>query len=136
MNNATSRWDDCEVIKSSWTPFQEFKSFVVSLELYLFVFFPSILDSRYIDLDWMINNQIYWTKRINFFGISSKPHHSISHSSKINNSWYTGKILKNDPSWFEWNLNLFFRKSFPVQNVLNITGFNFEFITVSDSTFK
>ena len=56
-------------------------------------------------LDWMIDDKIWWTLWVDIFGIASELFDSISHGSKINNSWDTSKILEDNSTWKEWDLN-------------------------------
>jgi hypothetical protein len=108
MDNTASWWYNLEIVEGSGAPFQEFESFVVSLELNFFVLFPGISDSRHISLNTVVNNQINWAKRIDFFWITSEPDHCISHGGQVNDSRYTSKILEDNSCWFEWDFDLLF----------------------------
>ena len=136
MYDTTSGRDDGEVVKSSGSPFQEFKSFVVSIELNLFILFPGIYDSGLINLNTVINDQIYRTKRVDFLRIASQSSHCASHGCQVYNCRDSCEILENDSGRFESYFNLLASKFFPAENALDILGSDFELIAVSDCTFE
>lgn len=136
MDDTASWWNDSEVIEGSWAPFQEFESFVVSFELDLFVLFPGVFDSGDVNLDWVVDDEIDGAEGVDLLGVSAKPDHSVSHGSQVDDSRDSGEVLEDDSGRFEGDLNLFLGKGFPIQDVLNVARFYFEFITVSDGTFK
>ncbi len=48
----------------------------------------------------VINHEIYRTKGVDFLGITSKLLHGITHRSKIDNCWYSSKVLFHTKSTF------------------------------------
>ena len=79
-----------------------------------------------------------WKKyqRVDFVGITAEFVHSITHTSKVNNSGDSSKVLKKNTSWLERNLDLFRSSLFPVDNLLNIFLGDLEVITVTNRGFK
>jgi len=136
MDNTTSWWDNFEVVKSLGSPLQEFESFVVSLELKLFVSLSSSITSKSIDLNGVINNQIDWAERVNLSWVSSESLHGVSHGSQVNNGWHTCEILQEHSGGLEGNVYVLLGGVGPVQNLVNVGFFDGELVAVSDSALK
>jgi hypothetical protein len=125
-----------EVLKGRLSPLEEFESFVVSFEFDFFVSFSGISSLGNIDLNGVINDQIDGDQGVDLLGITTKASHSVSHGSQIDNTGDTGEILQEDTSGLERNFDGFAAGLGPVKNLFNISGFNVEFVAVSESAFQ
>ena len=98
--------------------------------------FPGVGDSCDIGLDTVIDNEVDWAEWVNFFWVSSESDHGVSHGSQVNDSWNTSKILQDDSCGLERDFDLFFGLLFPVEDVFDIAGLDFELIAISDGAFE
>lgn len=117
------------------TPLEEFETFVVSSEFDFFVLFEGLEISGDISLDGVIDDQIDRAERVDLVGVTTKTHHSVSHSGEVDDGGHTGEVLKNDTGGLEGNFDLLGGVLLPGQNLLNISLLDVEFIAVSDGTF-
>jgi hypothetical protein len=106
------------------------------LELDLFVLSPSIFDSGFVDLNAVIDNQVNGAERIDLRWVSSQSGDRVSHGSQIDHCWHSSEILKDDSSRLERDFDGLAGELFPVQDVLDVLGSDFEFIAVSDCAFE
>ena len=136
MDDSASRRDDGEVIEGSGSPFKELKSFIISLELDFFIFFPGVFDSCLINLNAVIDDEIDGAEGVDFGGISSESGYCISHGSEVDNCGYSCEILEDDSGGFEGDLDRFAGELFPTEDFFNVFGSDFELIAVSNGTFK
>ena len=89
-----------------------------------------------IGLNTVVDNEVDWAKRVNLLRVSSESDHSISHGSQVNDSWNTSEILEDDSGGFEGDFDLLFRFFFPVEDVFDIAGLDFELVAVSNGAFE
>jgi hypothetical protein len=68
--------------------------------------------------------------------ITSQFFHDCAHGGKVNNSWYTSEILKDDTSRLERNFDVLFRSFFPVDNLGDIGLLDVKTIAIADSSFE
>ena len=71
MNNSGARWHNCEVIKSLGSPFEEGEPFFVPLELKLLIFSLCLCDSRMINLDRVVDDEVNGAERVDARWISA-----------------------------------------------------------------
>lgn len=133
----TAAWgNDAEVVEGSRAPFQEFKAFVVALELDLLVLSPGVLDSGLVNLHGVVDDEIDRAEGVDFLGIAAQTSYCVSHGSEIDDSGDSGEILEDDSRGFESDFNGFAGQFLPVEDVLHIFGGDLEFIAVSDCAFE
>ena len=69
MDYSTTRRYYSKIFKCSLSPFQKFKSFIISLKFYFFILKISVFNSCDISLNRMIYYKIYWDLRINMLRV-------------------------------------------------------------------
>ena len=136
MNNTGTRGDNEEIVKGLSTPLQEAETLVVPLHLnFLILLEGSLVPSRLVDLDGVIDDKIDRDKRVDLLGVTTQVLHGLTHSGQIDNSRDTGEILENDTSGKERNLGLSLVVS-PVEDGLNMSLGEPELIAVTNGTLQ
>ena len=136
MDDTAAGWHNAEVVEGSGTPFQEFKSLVVALELDLFVLPPSVLNSGLVHLHRVIDDQIDRAERVDLLRIAAQTSNCVSHGSEIDHSGHSGEILEDNSCRLEGDFNGFAGQFLPVEDILHVLGSDLELIAVSDRTFE
>lgn len=132
MHNTISRWHYPHILESLLAPLQECESFLVADEFKFLILVLGIGGAGGIDLDGVIDYEVDLTQRVDFRWISSHLLTGCSHGRKIDDGWHTCEILEDDTCRHEWNLNHLGSVLLPVENGLDISLLNREFIAVPD----
>lgn len=120
MDNTITRWNDLEVLESSFTPLKETKSLGISDKLKLLILIFRISVAGVINLNGVVNDQINLTKRVDLGRRSAKFTGSSSHSSQIDNSGHTSEVLQNDSGGLERDFGKLWSGLSPVEDGLDV----------------
>lgn len=125
-----------EVLEGGLSPFQELKSFVVSLEFDGFVLFSGVSGLGDVDLDRVIDDEVDWDQRIDLLWVATESLHGVSHGSQIDNAWDSCEILQEDSSRLEGDFDALGTGLFPVENLFDVLGLDVKAIAVSEGAFE
>ena len=93
MANPRSRGNNAEIVKRVLAPFQKGITLHIAFIFAIHVHLKGAGIAKFINHHRMVDNQINWVQRINFFCIAAQSHQSIAHRGQIDNGWNTGEIL-------------------------------------------
>ena len=97
MTNAGSRWNNAEAAERLLTPFQKYVAFMVTFHLQTDVFAESIVVTKVIDGNGVVNDEVYRGQGVNLSSIAPETLNGFTHGSQIHNRWYAGEILHQHP---------------------------------------
>jgi hypothetical protein len=84
----------------------------------------------------VVNDEVDGDERVDLGGISTEAVHGITHGGKIDNRWYTSKILKYDSRRSERNFSGVLRGFSPVEDGVNVMFLHREVVAVTDGTLE
>ncbi len=84
----------------------------------------------------MIDNQVNGAERVDLLGVSSQSGDCVSHGGQVDHCGDSSEILEDDSGRLEGDFDRLAGELFPVQDVLDILGSDFEFIAVSNCAFE
>ena len=93
MTNASARWNNAEAAESLLTPFQKYVAFMVTFHLQTDVFAESIVVTKVIDGDGVVNDEVYRGQGVNLSCIAPETLNGFTHSRQIHHRWHAGEIL-------------------------------------------
>ena len=130
------RRHDPEIVETLLSPLQERISFLVSLVLFGNIFFQGIHRTVIINLNGVVDNQIYRNQRIDFHGIFTKIFYCIPHGGQIHHCRHTGEILHQNPGRMKRNFHRLVILSFPASNILHVFFLNRSPVQFSQQVFN
>ena len=93
MANTGTRWHHAKTVKSFLSPTQKEITLMVASHLQLDVLGKSLLITKGIDGNRVVDHQVHRRQRINLIHIPAQALYRLSHGSKVNHGRYTGKVL-------------------------------------------
>ena len=105
VDDAAAGRDSTEVIEALLAPFEELVALEVALVLYLEVELARIGEAaRDIDLDRVVDYQIYGDLRVHHLRVATQCHHRIPEGGDVDHGGDSCEILQDHPAGAEWNL--------------------------------
>ena len=107
MDDACARWHDLEFFKGALTPAQELVALKVAFIFQINVQLFSILATKEIHDDRVVDDQFRWCQWLDLAGVSSELCNSFAHGCKVNNHWNTSEVLhhhtcRSELDFFAW----------------------------------
>ena len=93
MTNPGSGGNDAEIVKRILTPFQKGITLHIAFIFAIYVHLEGAGIAKFVNHHRMVDDQINWVQRVNFFCIAAQSHQSIAHRSQIYNGRNAGEIL-------------------------------------------
>ena len=71
----------------------------------------------------MVNDEVGLAERVDLVGITAELLHSSTHGSQVDDGWDASKVLEENTSWLEGNLEVLLGGDLPVQDSLDVSSY-------------
>ena len=130
MNDTCCRWNGTIIFKGLFSPLKKFVTLIITLKLQINVIFKRRTTTIRIYLNRVVNHQVHRNLWINKFCLSSIRYDCITHGCQINNNRNSGKVLKNNTTWFKRNFRIY-RNIRKFQDTINVRFCNINTVLFS-----
>ena len=135
--NDTDAWgNDAESLEGLLAPLKEFVAFAVTFKFVLHIQHEGLFGPVDVDLDGVIDDEIYGDEGFDELRIFFEPSDGIAHSGKIDEKGYASEVLQNDARDGEGN---FFRGRFlciPAGKIFDVAGASRKAVAMAKNRFE
>jgi hypothetical protein len=136
VDDADSWGDHSESFEGLLAPFEKLIAFAVSFKFILHIQHEGLLGAVDIDLDGVIDHEIYGNEGFDEFGIFFESSDGIAHGGEINEKRNACKVLQDDPGNGEGNLLRGGFLGIPAGEIFDIPRSGGEAVAISENGFQ